>query len=534
MTRADGDACLTLAALPTLLDDLHRWLDEHRAHIDDLNVFPVPDGDTGTNLLATVRSALDAVRGEPGREPEASAAANGALRGARGNSGVILAQLLSVLADALATGPVGPERLGEVLAEAVERSYEAVADPVEGTMLTVLRVVADRARSLDDRSTMAEATGGVLEAAGAAVGRTPDQLEVLRQAGVVDAGARGLEVTLAALDEHVTGRPPVLSELGRHGAVGARREEHAGPGFEVRYVLEPTDPAAVATSLRGLLAQLGDSVVVATSRDLVTVHVHTDEVAAAVDAGRTHGAPTDIAVTALTGARRCPVHEHADDAPAALGVVALVPGPGLAALAARCGATALQPGRGGPDVGAIRDTVAQLRARAVVILPGCPESVAAAEEVAATAGGAGRVVAVVGAADSAPAVLAALAVVDPSLPVGRALRELGDVAAGVVAGEVRVAARGERRASGAPPDAAYTGLLAGEAVVVAEDPGSALEGVVARAPAACELVTVITGRDVPPVERDDLESRVRGALPDAEVVVIDGGQTTARYLLGFE
>ncbi|MGI8667225.1 MAG: DAK2 domain-containing protein, partial [Jatrophihabitans sp.] len=269
----------------------------HRGEIDDLNVYPIPDGDTGTNLELTLRSAAEAVTGDrsAGAGTVLRAMAHGAVMGARGNSGVIVSQVLCGLADACeGVVEAGGATLVSGLRLASDAAYAAVSEPVEGTVLSVIRASAEATeqllRSEPDCGLAAVVTEAV-QAAELALSRTPQQLAVLAQAGVVDAGGRGLVVLLHELASVVTGeqapRQPGSSARpaprNRAALRSVRESGSAEFGYEVQYLLHAS-VEAVAT-LKAVLAELGDSlVVVGTGHGLFNVHVHVNDVGAAIEA----------------------------------------------------------------------------------------------------------------------------------------------------------------------------------------------------------------------------------------------------------
>src|SRR4051812_34848957 len=306
---------MTQPAPPTAVDAaaVHRWvtagcaaLEAARSEIDGLNVYPVPDGDTGTNLHLTVEAAREALAeaAQAARPGEALAvAARGALLGARGNSGVILSQVLRGMADATsgAGERLDPRAWADALRAGADAAYAAVAQPVEGTMLTVAREAAAGAvehapLGLGDMVTAAA------DAARRALARTPDQLETLRLAGVVDAGGRGVCVLLDALVEVLTGAvaPAPAAPVRDPGAPApaapdVHAEPRGGPAYEVMYLLAA--PAGAIPPLRAALAGLGDSLVVVGGEPTWNVHVHVDDPGAAVEAGVEAGRPHRIKVT---------------------------------------------------------------------------------------------------------------------------------------------------------------------------------------------------------------------------------------------
>jgi DAK2 domain fusion protein YloV len=306
------------AAGPTRVLDaqgVRRWasaaralLALHRDEIDALNVYPVPDGDTGTNLLLTwdsVTGHLDEATEQPGEGLAAvmKAIARGALLGARGNSGVIVSQVLKGLAEVLSplTSATGGQ-LAAALQRASEAAYAAVAEPAEGTVLTVLREAAAAAAGADPDDLPAVARAAAVRAA-SALAETPQQLAVLARAGVVDAGGRGLVLLLEALLRVVSGETPPQQDAPAVPALPRPHiDEHApdGPAYEVQFLLEATDQAVA--QLRAQLQPLGDSLVVTGGDGLWNVHVHVDDVGAAIEHGVEAGRPSRITVTRFSDA----------------------------------------------------------------------------------------------------------------------------------------------------------------------------------------------------------------------------------------
>ncbi len=344
-------------------DAVRRWcadgvaaLGAARAEIDDLNVYPVPDGDTGTNLWHTMESADEAVRAAPAdMAATARALAHGALMGARGNSGVILSQLLRGLVEVFeAVETCSAKELQRGLTRAAELCYAAVATPVEGTLLTVARECAEAVSGLDEAD-LAAVVREARAAAARSLARTPDLLPQLKAAGVVDAGARGLCVLLEALERVVTGaappaaaEPQVLVPRDRSGLAAGREQGSDEFGYEVQYLLRDADEPAVER-LRATLGDLGDSLVVVGSQGLHNVHVHVNDVGAALEAGVEAGRPFRITVTRFadqiasqcSGTAPLPVM---NERPVGRGVVAVVPGSGLASLFEQSGAVVVDGG----------------------------------------------------------------------------------------------------------------------------------------------------------------------------------------------
>ena len=538
---ADGvGAPLAAAELPALLERVHAALAARRDTIDDLNVFPVPDGDTGTNMTSTVRAGLEALRAAADATPrqQAEAVIRGAIRGARGNSGVILSQVVRAVVEVVAgERAVDAAMYARALERARALAYEAVAEPVEGTILTVIARAADTAQAVAATGADLVATSGhVLTATRAAVERTREQLAVLRDAGVVDAGARGFEVLVAAVHGHLTGQdpPPVEETSGPRPSVTAcdHALDHAlDHRFEVQYLLDASDDAAPA--LRRALEVLGDSVVVVAAGGLLNVHVHTDDVGAAIEEGLRHGRPSDIEVT------------HFGDQIAAnraarpartVGAVAVLHGDGLVRLAEQAGATVVS-GRAGalPSVADLLNAVGTVDAGRILLLPGHRNAVAAAHQAAAVSvAEGGRHLDVVEPAVSPPAVLAALAVLDPTAAPEQVLTDVREAAAAVRAGEVVAAVRDADTPIGPVRSGQWLAVVEGQVVAVDDDPLAALDVVCDRlhVPAA-ELVTLLVGDGLDPGQRDGATSRVQAAAT-GDLEVVDAGHRPACFWVGVE
>ncbi|MFB0618027.1 DAK2 domain-containing protein [Streptomyces sp. AGS-58] len=561
-----------------------RALGRAREEIDAINVYPVADGDTGTNLYLTLESAATAVEavfagyatgsGEPSLADAVHAMAHGALIGARGNSGTILAQLLRGMAQVLA-GNGAPSRgdgreLRLALRRAADSARQAVAHPVEGTVLTVASAAADAAAGAEgDCGSVARAA---YEGARAALAATPGQLAVLERAGVVDAGGRGLVAVLGALVEACTGEPvreiPKQPEAAPHARVavvsgaGPCAEEaeagaHAcadgvpgaglcadagagggpgpvsGPAFEVIYLLEAGD-AAVAR-LRARLDALGDSLVVVGGDGLWNVHVHVDDAGAAVEAGVEAGRPHRIRITHFGAAdvhtgRGRPPRERAQRA-----VVAVVPGEGLAGLYAEAGATTVLARPGEPPAsGELVQAVRRAHAREVVLLPNDAElrhTAAAAAEQARTEGI--RVALIP--TRSAVQGIAALAVHAPERRFDEDVVQMTSAAGATRYAEVVVAEHRSWTTAGICQAGDVLGLIDGDVAVIGDDVTATAGTVLDRMlQAGGELVTLVIGDEASETVAAHLEARVRDSYLAVDTVVYRGGRQGALLLIGVE
>jgi DAK2 domain fusion protein YloV len=366
----------------------------HTDEINRLNVFPVADADTGTNMLFTMRSAwaqADAQSGTDDIAQVAAALAGGALHGARGNSGVILSQILRGLADVTAAAAadrggvladIDGAVLGAALRHAVGLVVASMGEAVPGTIVSVLQDAAGAAEhAAADGARLADVVFAAAEAAAVALDKTTEQLDVLAEAGVVDAGGRGLLVLLDAMITTLGGHAPQRQEYLRSPPqVEEATRTSAVPQFEVMYMLSGCDADGVE-KLRQRLDQLGDSVAIAASADGAghySVHVHADDAGGAVEAALSVGTPSRIQITSLTGAAgaRAPGGWSRERA-----VLAVVDGDGAEELFSGEGAHVLRPDSGAP-VSAKQLLHALVNAGAAQIMV-LPNGYVAAEELVA-------------------------------------------------------------------------------------------------------------------------------------------------------
>ncbi|OLO30607.1 dihydroxyacetone kinase [Streptomyces sp. MNU77] len=585
--------------MPQLPDDLdavavRTWcslaleaLGRERAEIDAINVYPIADGDTGTNLYLTVESAAAAVEAvfaahetgatAPATADAVRAMAHGALIGARGNSGTILAQLLRGMAGVLADGG-DAAHLRLALARAADAARRAVAHPVEGTVLTVAAAAAEAAEGdsaaggePDLRTVVHAAYDGAL----AALARTPEQLAVLGRAGVVDAGGRGLVAVLGALVETVTGQAPVRgprtargkaptpvdggSVLGLpvggtpvegvpaagfpaggvpeadvplgEGPLDCPEDGGAGPAFEVIYLLEAGDEQVAR--LRTRLDVLGDSLVVVGGDGLWHVHVHVDDAGAAVEAGVEAGRPYRIRITHFATESGHDLRVHAE--PAQRAVVVVVPGDGLAGLCTEAGATTViaRPGEP-PASGELVDAIRRAHAREVVLLPNdaaLRHTAAAAAEQARTEGVRVALVPTRAAVQG----IAALAVHEPDRGFDEDVVAMTAAAGATRYAELAVAERQSWTMAGICQAGDILGLIDGDVAVIGADVPATARTVLDRMLAAGgELVTLVLGEDVPDSLAEALEEHVREGYLAVDTVVYRGGHQRAPLLIGVE
>ncbi|MFD5727171.1 DAK2 domain-containing protein [Streptomyces sp. NPDC058368] len=521
-------------------------LGREREAIDAINVYPVADGDTGTNLYLTVESAAAAVEAVfaahatgtsvPSAADAVRAMAHGALIGARGNSGTILAQLLRGMAGVLAEG-TGGDRMRLALAQAAAWAREAVAHPVEGTVLTVADRAAAAAAQAAPGADTAEVARAAYEGARAALDATPGQLPALARAGVVDAGGRGLVTLLGALVEAVSGRgperpyePPVpFVPVGGDAECPAGDDGGGGgPAFEVIYLLEADDEAV--ERLRARLDALGDSLVVVGGDGLWNVHVHVDDAGAAVEAGVEAGRPYRIRITHFAADRA-----HARPEPARRAVVVVVPGDGLAALCREAGATTVLARPGEPPAsGELADAVRRAHAREVVLLPNDADLRHTAAAAAEQARAQGVRVAVIP-TRAAVQGIAALAVHEPDRSFDEDVVAMTSAAGATRYAELAVAERQSWTTAGICQAGDILGLIDGDVAVIGQDvPGTARKVLDRMLAAGGELVTLVLGENTPPTLAEALEQHVRDGHLAVDTTTYRGGHQGAPLLIGVE
>ncbi|HEX5114461.1 MAG TPA: DAK2 domain-containing protein [Pseudonocardiaceae bacterium] len=536
---------LDAAAVRRWAEACVRTLDEHRDAIDRINVFPVADRDTGSNMLSTMRAAVDAVARVTSEDSTAAdvwtAVARGALAGARGNSGVILSQVLRGLAEVLGQRP---DALRSALVRADELAAKAVTDPAPGTMLTVLHAAAMACAAVSG-GTLPDLLHTAAEAAAKALAGTANQLPELARAGVVDAGGKGLVLVLDELAVEAGGERPEVAETvavqrtprdadALHTAREAGSVEYA---YEVMYALDGVADTD-ADGLRADLLRLGDCVsVVGDGRGSWAVHVHCNDVGAAIEAGIDTGRPHRIAVVRFDDQVAAATSRFAVER----AVVALASGPGVAELFRAEGAHVLSlDGESRPEAADLVAVIAGCQASHVTVLPnvtGLDDVLAAA---AAEAVRSGQDVIVVPTASPVQG-LAALAVHDTSRRPGEDEVAMAEAAAATRRGELVLAREQGITWVGVCQPGDVLGLLDGEIVVIEPGPagaasvvGAARKLVDRMLSGGGELVTALPGAGAPAGLADALAEHVRTEHREVEFTGYSGGQPDSLLLLGVE
>jgi len=538
--------------------------------INNLNVFPVPDGDTGSNMLATVRAALTEAEGVGADAPAervAAAASFGALMGARGNSGVITSQILRGIAEGLA----GKKRFNALdLANALDRgakaAYGAVAKPVEGTILTVIREAAAAAVEAAERDRDLEAVLTVtLDAAEKSVARTPSLLPILRDAGVVDSGGQGLYRLFQGALLFLVGRMPVgaTEASPRASLLVAHADE--GFGYETMYlVMARPGESLDADAIRGHLETIGESVLVAGDARALKIHVHNERPDEVIGYGLTVGALSRISVENLDNQAKDVREAKAADALAehgqvhggpggpggagttaagngtgrpiphvALAVVAVTAGEGLAAIFRDFGVQRVVVGgqSANPSTGELLEAVRAISADEVLVLPNNPNVVLAARQVV---GLADKPVAVVATRNAAEG-FAALLALDPAKDAASNAAGMTAAGRGIQSLSVTEAVR-DATVSGKKVKKGQTIVLDPDdgLVAVDDDSTAAVLAGVAALTAGYELLTIYYGEGTDLPSTEALARRLGQTVHGVEVEVVHGGQPHYRYLISAE
>ncbi len=560
------------------------WLERHHEIVNALNVFPVPDGDTGTNMLLTMKSACREITDERAASvgEVAKAAAHGALMGARGNSGVILSQILRGMAKSLAEEHVLTGRaFAAALAEGSRIAYKGVNRPVEGTILTVVREAATAAEALTDGTgthgegnapepELATVMGRAVVAADRAVANTPNLLPVLAQAGKVDSGGKGLFFILEGMFRELTGLgvteagAPVSAAAAAPAAPRPNKGQRELPalvhGFDVQFLVE--GPGLDVAAIRDHITAMGDCPLVEGDRGLVKVHVHVPNPGVALSYAISLGFVTDVVVenmddmsipdmpagydpvpprfeVSTPGVQRpseasamgCET-EHVEG----IGIIAVVPGEGLAKVFRSLGSHCIISGGQtmNPSTQDLLDAILHLPVPDVMVLPNNGNIVMAANQAQALAAGAGKNVAVVP-SKSIPQGISALLALNPHGDLAHNTASMTHAAKQVQTGEVTKAVQNAR----------FDGIevVAGDVIGLLNDTlsakGATPEEVVVMLleqmdAAQREVITLYYGAPVTLSEAEALREALAERYPEQEIEVVEGGQPFYHYIISAE
>jgi len=531
-----------------LVDGALVELEAERSVINDLNVYPVPDGDTGTNLLLTVRAIREELERSAGSTDDGVAAAvtRGSLMGARGNSGVILSQIVRGACSVCRPGAaLTTSTLTQAFAEATAAAYRAVKKPVEGTMLTVTREMSTAASRLPDDTSLADTLETILAAGRIAVERTTQQLAALRQAGVVDAGGYGLLVICRGLAAVLTGAHAGTS-------VAARQRSRAVGGPPLASPAEPselsryryctsfllTGTAVPKDELENFLAPIGDSALLVGDADMLKVHVHTDDPGTVLSWAVRHGGISEVDINDMhvqTRERDARLRSAGGPLPRAgrTAVVAVVAGAGNQALFREVGCAGIVDGGQSmnPSAAQLLEVMDRLASDDVVVLPNNGNVILTAEQAATMST---RTIVVVP-SKSMPAGLTAMVEFDPDKDAVANAAVMTQALARAHCAEITVAVRDSVIGDLSVKKDQVIGLIDGTLVATGEDVDGVLDDVLARLGAHDpEVVTVLTSLNGTSLTDDDIAAALARRLPQAEALIQAGGQPLYPILIGAE
>jgi fatty acid kinase len=538
-------------------------LEARRHEVNDLNVFPVADGDTGDNMVQTLRSVmdeLDRLNGQPvdaiGRAELVQAVAHAALLGARGNSGVILSQIVRGAAEELTSRPgelVDPVLVSAALARAADAAYSSVRDPAEGTMITVVREMAHRVATElahmkkprlgpdttdeEQDAVLAEVLDQALKAAEESVERGPDLLPVLRDHGVVDAGGYGVTLLVAGLIAGLRGEQADLPEVAHHAVtLSPHGPQHESSRYRycTNFIVSGEALEAGRAYVSGL-EEIGDSVLVVGDPTTLRVHVHTDDPDRALalfdDAGTVER--LDVADMHEQSEQRVARLGGDDDGAsprdelAACGVVAVAAGAGIKRLYEALGAWVVEGGSSlNPSTFELLAGIHDVPAREVVVLPNSGNVIMAADRAAELSE---KTVAVVE-SRWPHAGLACLVAHSPELPADVNAARLTRALDGIEVGAVAPAARDDKQGRFAAGEA--VGFV-NEEIVAWGDPEETLAAVLGRLGEGNDIITWFRGEGAP-IDPDAVEALARRTVPDVDVEGHEGGQRHYWWLVAAE
>ncbi len=540
---------LATTQIVEVVSAFHDALEDHKESINRLNVYPVPDGDTGTNMFLTVGSVLEEMKAVAfdDRDAVCAALSHGSLMGARGNSGVILSQVLRGMSACFAQADaIDGDVLASALTEASVAADGAVMKPVEGTILTVVREVARAARDAAETSAILKVVEEALTEGEAALERTPEQLIVLREAGVVDAGGAGFLLLLHAILHVLDGRALPVAENSTEIAsvtIGKQQQDELSElRYEVMYLLNAPDEAI--EGFKNVWAGLGDSIVVVGGDGLWNCHIHTDAIGPAIEAGIEVGRPQRIRVTDLAEevmeerwVREAAESGKTDDLAAPqqvpCAVVAVSPAPGIGRIFHSLGVQELVLGGQSmnPSTSELLEAVERAPAEQIVILPNNPNIVA----VARTVDDETEKTVVVVPTTSVPEGFASLLGYDPQAIATENAKVMLEIASGVDVGEVTQAVRATSTPVGEVAEGDWIGLdrdgVCAIGATLVEAATNLLNEIIGE---DSEILSLIVGEGASDADTRAITEWVTENRPTVETEIHTGGQSHYPFFFGVE
>jgi len=527
-----------------LVEEGARYLERHADSINALNVFPVPDGDTGTNMLLTMRSMLESNELPPrdtGTVAQFSAAlSRGALLGARGNSGVIFSQFMKGLSLGLVnTVACDGADLARAFAEASAASYQAVGNPVEGTMLTVMRAAAEGTRAMTGSSV--DVLSQALSSATIALALTPEQLPVLKEAGVVDSGGQGFVAFLAGALAFVSGEKVPLeisTPVNSLGTVNVNQEflEHTGAdmyGFCTQFVIRGEDIDMVWTRQR--VQTIASSTVVIGDDQVIRIHAHAEDPGPLLTLGVQLGSVDQVSIQNMDLQHQefMALHGYTQEESNLLAVIPVASGVGFSRIFKDLGATHVVSGGQtmNPSAAQLLDAARKANANHTILLPNNSNIIMAANQAAELSGGKVSVVA----SRSIPHGIASMLAFNPDLDGKANIDAMTAALDGVQAGEVTIAVRSATIDGVSVEEGQPIALLNGKLIAVGATPNEALLNMLDQAEIEVgSLVTLYNGASNPDMTAQEAARSIQLRYTGVEVEVLDGGQAHYQYLISVE
>ncbi|MEG0387551.1 MAG: DAK2 domain-containing protein [Niameybacter sp.] len=525
-----------------------KLLDEKKNFVNELNVFPVPDGDTGTNMSLTMLAAAKEVeKVDPISIVDVgNAAASGSLRGARGNSGVILSQLIRGFAKALTNEPIDTLTLANAFQAGVDTAYKAVMKPKEGTILTVAREVATKAMQLSMEITdMEEFARKVLEHGYDVLNQTPDMLPVLKEAGVVDAGGQGLLCILEGAAMVITGdiqinikKPVATPNGGAFKALKNFNTEDITFGYCTEFIVS-RDPKAKynETAVREYLETIGDSLVAVSDETFIKIHVHTDNPGLALQKGLEFGALTSIKIENMREQHSSILGDEGqveDKGPRkALAFVSIVAGEGLAEIMKSLGVDEVIEGGQtmNPSTEDISEAIMRAHAEEVIILPNNKNIILAAEQ-AASIETACNVHVIP--SKTIPQGITAMVSYDESSEISSVVEAMNEAISTVETAQITIAVRDTTIEGQEIKEGEYLGILEGNIVVHNGDLQATFTELLAKMNEEAEIITIYYGEEITEEQAQDYVAIAENSFQDADVEVHSGGQPVYYFMISAE
>jgi len=529
--------------LANLMHCFRDALQDHKESLNSLNVYPVPDGDTGSNMAATLNSVVSEINSlEENAELEniIEAISHGSLMGARGNSGVIISQILRGFVSEIKSASretIDANLFSEALSAAAAAAYEAVGNPVEGTILTVVRETAEAAeKAVSEKFSLLPVAEIAREAAKRSLDSTPELLPVLARAGVVDAGGSGFLLMMDSLLHVIDDRPmpePEAVTVSVDALILDVHDETSNNGtrYEVMYFLEAPDDSI--PDFKKAWSEIGDSIVVVGGENIWNCHVHTNNIGAAVEAGISVGRPYDIRVTDLFEEVAENYHDHEITDPVGCSVIAVANGDGIGEIFRSLGATRIVHGGQSmnPSTADLLEAAEATASEHVIILPNNSNIVAVAEQVDSQTS---KTVRVVG-THTVTEGFASLLGYDPEATSEKNQTGMSQASQTVESGEITTAVRGSTSEIGEIKKGDFLGLQKGKVTVIAativEATNNLLKEMISN---EHEIVTLVAGEDSNEKETDEIVAWVNAEYEELEVEVHEGGQPLYLYYIGIE